>query len=386
VATKSEYGHTESNIFDYPLGEIILPSSGACVNLQNGTAFNMADEQGLKFVGIAKKVEGGVLQVWANARIMFTLTGVQPEWVGREVFAKSNREVVVRADSTNLVRVGTIHAVTDSNHAIIDCQGNSVEINTILLGADLEGPLTASGNLNVLPISVLTPDARKMTGSVYLANPDAPSSTNAADTLDISSGAPSYSAANINDPDIPRNLRVTLADANASITAGTVTVTGHDQRDVEIQEVFDLTNGLIQDGSIIFVCILSIEVSGLVGNGAGDLILFGYQKKLGCPCNGSLFNVTNLTVNKIREIPLAIDQENCSFTPSTNPNGSRAYSVYYEYTHVAFETLAKMIDEQRLQDAEIIADYNLLHDDVDRNRDCINMHTEYLNINKALLP
>jgi hypothetical protein len=68
---------------------------------------------------------------------------------------------------------------------------------------------------------------------------------------------------------------VTVTDADKSITAGLVTITGTVGGVAGTTEVFDLTNGLTQYGVKFFTAITSIVVSGLVGNTGADFIKVG---------------------------------------------------------------------------------------------------------------
>jgi hypothetical protein len=72
-----------------------------------------------------------------------------------------------------------------------------------------------------------------------------------------------------------RTFIVTVTDADKTITAGLVTVTGTVGGVVGTTEVFDLTAGLTQYGVKFFTAITSIVVSGLVGNTGADFIKVG---------------------------------------------------------------------------------------------------------------
>jgi hypothetical protein len=86
-------------------------------------------------------------------------------------------------------------------------------------------------------------------------------------------------------PDVPRNLTITITDANTSITAGLVTVTGIDPQGRTITEVFDVTDGLTQTGVKIFAVVSSVVISGQAGSDAGvtDVITVGVGNVIGLP-------------------------------------------------------------------------------------------------------
>jgi hypothetical protein len=87
----------------------------------------------------------------------------------------------------------------------------------------------------------------------------------------IANGAATIAA----QPDFPRNITITVTDANTSISAGTVTVTGKDLDGSVISESLNLAVALTKTGTKNFKSITSVVVAGLVGNGAGDNLKVG---------------------------------------------------------------------------------------------------------------
>jgi hypothetical protein len=78
-----------------------------------------------------------------------------------------------------------------------------------------------------------------------------------------------------NQPDVPRNITIVVTDGDTSISAGLVTVTGTGVKDEIVSEVLDLANDLTLVGTEMFKTITSVNVSNLVGAGAGDTIKVG---------------------------------------------------------------------------------------------------------------
>ncbi len=86
-----------------------------------------------------------------------------------------------------------------------------------------------------------------------------------------------------NQPDVPRNVTITVTDADTSITAGLVTVSGITPQGVRTTEVFNITNGLTQTGRTIFAVVSSVVISGVAGSDGGttDVITVGVGNRIG---------------------------------------------------------------------------------------------------------
>lgn len=86
-------------------------------------------------------------------------------------------------------------------------------------------------------------------------------------------------------PDVPRNLTVTVTDGDESITAGIVTVTGLDPQGRTIAEVMDVADGLTFTGNKIFAVVSSVVISAVAGSDAGatDVIVVGVGNVIGLP-------------------------------------------------------------------------------------------------------
>jgi hypothetical protein len=84
-------------------------------------------------------------------------------------------------------------------------------------------------------------------------------------------------------PDVPRNVTITITDANTSITAGVVTVTGITPQGRVVSEVFNVTGGLTQTGRTIFAHVNSVVISGVEGSAGGttDVIVVGVGNRIG---------------------------------------------------------------------------------------------------------
>lgn len=85
-------------------------------------------------------------------------------------------------------------------------------------------------------------------------------------------------------PDVPRNITITVTDADTSITAGTVTVAGEDVLGNAVSEVLDLAVALTLTGTKIFAKVDSVTVAGLTGADlTGDTLIVGVGNVIGLP-------------------------------------------------------------------------------------------------------
>jgi len=82
-------------------------------------------------------------------------------------------------------------------------------------------------------------------------------------------------------PDVPRNLTLTVTDGNASISAFTITVVGVDAKGNAVTEAWVFGGGLVQTGVVAFATVTSITITDLVGAGVGDTVDVGIGSKLG---------------------------------------------------------------------------------------------------------
>lgn len=82
-------------------------------------------------------------------------------------------------------------------------------------------------------------------------------------------------------PDVPRNIKIAITDADTSITAFQITVSGKDAKGNSVSEQFTQAGGLTQVGSIAFATISSVIVNSITGAGDGDVLNVGIGSKLG---------------------------------------------------------------------------------------------------------
>lgn len=82
-------------------------------------------------------------------------------------------------------------------------------------------------------------------------------------------------------PDVPRNVTITVTDADTSISGFAVIVKGTDAKGNSIEESFEFSGGLSQTGNKAFATVSEVGVDSIAGNGTGDTLDVGIGSKLG---------------------------------------------------------------------------------------------------------
>lgn len=173
---------------------------------------------------------------------------------------------------------------------------------------------------------------------VQFTAPDAAGTTGGADQLDLNGVAEPSAMANPVSPDVPRNVTMLITDADNGIDAFSLTVTGFAPDGSAQTETFDETPGFpgakSQVGSKIFSRITAYTLDSINGNGAADTLDVGFGTKLGVPVPAPTADlvIEALQVDGAKEAAAAVDQANNSVTPTTAPNGTRVFDVFYSYT------------------------------------------------------
>lgn len=122
-------------------------------------------------------------------------------------------------------------------------------------------------------------------------------------------------SAGFTNPDVPRNLRVTKS---ASWDGGTVTITGTDQFDAAITEVFPALGAGLEVGTKIFKTVTALAHSIALAGGVG--VSVGCGDLIGIPAH--VYNgVARLWVGTTGEA-VTIDTTYHAFTPTTTPSAT----------------------------------------------------------------
>lgn len=128
------------------------------------------------------------------------------------------------------------------------------------------------------------------------------------------------------DPDMPRNLKVDFA---AGWQGGDVTVTGTDQFDAAVSEVFTTNPGAVVVGVKIFKTVTAASKAAILGAADTATLLTG--DKLGIP-HAILDTFGMLTVAGVTEV-VTYDTAYHGFTPLTVPTGLISYIALFHAAH-----------------------------------------------------
>ncbi len=82
-------------------------------------------------------------------------------------------------------------------------------------------------------------------------------------------------------PDVPRNITITITDGDASISAFQIDVVGVNAKGQAATEQFLFAGGLVQTGNVAWATITSVTVTSITGDNAGDILDVGIGSKLG---------------------------------------------------------------------------------------------------------
>lgn len=163
-----------------------------------------------------------------------------------------------------------------SREIIIGVDGTAANNAKVIVSGD-----AALGNDGTLIINsnAITSDKMDLVVSAFLGAPVVAATDTIVTDVLIADGAQIIAA----QPDVPRNLTITVTDGDTSISAGDVTIIGEDISGNEVRETLDFTTALTLTGTKIFATVTSVTVANLVGNAAGDNIKVGIGNVIGLP-------------------------------------------------------------------------------------------------------
>ena len=168
-----------------------------------------------------------------------------------------------------------------------------------------------------------------LAGHVNYDNPAAPGTTDIVNTANLTNTALTIAA----QPDVPRNVVVTVVDTTPGITAGVVTITGKNVLGNTVIEVIDCAAGAgTYTGNHAFATITSVVTSNFtVLGGAGDeTIAVGSGGKLGLPVR-YLKAVVKACVDGADETVGTVSTTYNTITPTTAANGTRDFDFWYTH-------------------------------------------------------
>lgn len=82
-------------------------------------------------------------------------------------------------------------------------------------------------------------------------------------------------------PDVPRNITITITDGDVSISAFQIDIVGVNAKGQAATEQFLFAGGLVQTGNVAWATITSVTVTSITGAGVGDVLDVGIGIKLG---------------------------------------------------------------------------------------------------------
>lgn len=231
-----------------------------------------------------------------------------------------------------------LYVVSEGNDFEIEAvsrQGLSTRKTLVKFDGTLQRAIFPAGGVqvgNVPDITLLS--AYQVIAAASAAQAAAAGCTIVADVLPAN-GALTVAA----QPDVPRKLNVIVTDANASITAGIVTLVGLDQCGNAIQEQVSLVTAGTKVTANAYSVLTSATISGLAGQGAADRVAIGFGAALAllAPA-GSNFSVykegTGATVAAAvtPETVGTVDAVARTVVPTTAADGTKALHFWYKYS------------------------------------------------------
>lgn len=134
-------------------------------------------------------------------------------------------------------------------------------------------------------------------------------------------------------PDVPRNLVITVVDSTPGITAGLVTIVGVNACGQTVTEVHNCAAGAgTYTGSVAFATITSITTSNFTAldEGGDETIAVGVGLKLGLPVD-ILASVYKTCVAGANEAVGTVSLPYGTIITTTAPDNSRDFDIWYTY-------------------------------------------------------
>lgn len=174
--------------------------------------------------------------------------------------------------------------------------------------------------------------AEARSGHVRITAPATAALTGLVNTADVANGALTIAA----QPDVPRKLQIRIVDANSSISAGTLTLSGTGPSGEALpDQVINLAGGTRTITTDRAYATFSGTVAGLAGAATGDTLGIGPASALGLPGQktpaSSSFAVHKASVDNVDEAVGTVDAPAGTIVPTTAPNGTRNFNFWFTY-------------------------------------------------------
>jgi len=171
-------------------------------------------------------------------------------------------------------------------------------------------------------------------GSVYMLNPAAAGTTNAATQLSLEGATGSETMTSPLQPDVPRCITITVTDSGVEISAFQIDIVGKAPDGSAATDQFLFAGGLVQVGTTVFAELTSITVTSITETGATAKTLdAGWNTSIGVPvpAGSTGLTITHVDAAGTEEAAASVDATNNSFVFTTAPDGAKDFSVTYEY-------------------------------------------------------
>lgn len=135
-------------------------------------------------------------------------------------------------------------------------------------------------------------------------------------------------------PDVPRNLVLTVVDTTASIVAGYIEVVGLNQNGELIEEDVDVSDGAgtyYTDNAFSHVSSVTPRDMSVLGGSGDETLAVGSSTKLGLPfpVNGRLVDVFKSDVDGADEAIGTVNRTYGTIIPTTAPDNSKDFDFWY---------------------------------------------------------
>jgi len=134
-------------------------------------------------------------------------------------------------------------------------------------------------------------------------------------------------------PDVPRNMVITIVDTTPSITAGVVTIVGVGAYGQAVTETFDCSAGAgTYTGNVAFATVTSVTTSSFatLGGSGDETLSVGSGAKLGLPCY-KLKAVYKACAAGANEAVGTVSTTYGTIAPTTPADGTSDFDFWFTY-------------------------------------------------------
>ncbi len=179
------------------------------------------------------------------------------------------------------------------------------------------------------------------TGYVFFVDPDAADLVSVVNAVDAANGVQSIAL----QPDYPRKLQVRVVNAGTAITAGTIDLVGIGAGGQAVTQSISLVGGTATTITTdAYATLTTATVVGLVGGGASQTVGIGVGAALALPrpkvLAATSFAVFKTVVDTASEATGTVDATAGTVIPTSAPNASRDFHVWYNFTYSPLATVA----------------------------------------------